>query len=84
MPHFEHVIVLAFAAVTAGVLTDAVIGACTTSSRSGNGQRVTDDMHTSDDIDPDEPVNVPLLFAVERSQAVPQSWRLNDTAFQNM
>ena len=40
--HFGHVILLAIIEVTVGVLTDViVIGVCTTSSRSGNGRRVT-------------------------------------------
>ena len=96
VPHFGHVIVLAFAAVMVGVLTDAVIGVCTTSSRSGNGRRVMcwrvagvvagveTDVHTVTGIDPDEPINIPILLAFECTQAAPQSLRLNDAAFQNM
>ena len=41
VPHFGQLIVLAIVEVTAGVLTDVVIGVCSISSRSGNGWRVT-------------------------------------------
>ena len=41
-------------------------------------------MHTDGDIDPDEPSNISFLLAFEWTQAVPQSFRLNDVACQNM
>ena len=42
------------------------------------------DVHTVDDIDPDECLNALILLAVERTHAGPQSSWLNDVASQNM
>ena len=41
-------------------------------------------VHTAIDIDPYEPSNIISLLAFEFTQAVPQSFRLNDIASQNM
>ncbi len=41
VPHFGHVIALAIVEMMAGVLTDAIIGVRTISSRSGIGRRDT-------------------------------------------
>ena len=80
------------AVVTAGV----VIGVCISSrprirsyhfnGRVVTGKRLRDtlDLHTVRDTDPDEPTNTSLLLAFERTQAAPQSLRLNDTASANM
>ena len=42
------------------------------------------DVHTVRDIDPDEPINVKVLGALEWTQAAPQSFRLNNIAPRNM
>ena len=69
VPHLEHVIVLAIIDVM------VVIGVRTMSSRSdGDGEHVIRDM------DPDDPGNMPFLFAFDLTQAVPQSFCLNDLA----
>ena len=41
-------------------------------------------VHTVLDIDPDEPANMSVDLAIEWTQAAPQSFRLNDSAPQNM
>ena len=42
------------------------------------------DVHSVRDIDPDEPTNISFLLALDRTQASPQSLRLNDDAFKNI
>ena len=88
MPHFGHVSVLAVSEAMDGVLTGVLIDVLAMSSRSvigrrdayTNGQRgqwcascVVVDVHTIGDIDPDEPLNMPFLLALDRAQAVAQS-----------
>ena len=41
-------------------------------------------VHTLFDIDPDEPENMSVLLAVDRTQASPQSVCSNDVAYENM
>ena len=36
------------------------------------------------DIDPDEPENMSILLAVDSTQAAPQSFCLNDVAYENI
>ena len=68
MPHFGHILLVIASVV---LLTGVAIGARTIfSSRSVNEGRVTSlcvvvDVHTSRDIDPNEPVNMSFLLAVE-------------------
>ena len=40
--------------------------------------------HTVGDIDPDDPVNMPVLVAFESTHAAPQRFRLNDNAPENI
>ena len=76
----------------AGVLTDAVLGVLPMSSRSVIGRRdmywrvlcVVADAHTVRDIDPKDPKNMFALLALDRTQAAPQSFCLNDDANENM
>ena len=88
--HFEHIFLLEGALASALVLTGVEIGARTSfSSRSLDGRRVTywrtiPEVHTFRDIDPRDAVNMAFLLAVERTQASPQSFCLNDIASQNM
>ena len=64
--------------VMADVLTDVAIGVLAIRSRSVIGRRDTRFLRlvaggpTIPGIDPDEPVNMPLLLAFESSQAAPQ------------
>ena len=68
--------------------TEKVTAVRAMSSRSGIGRRDTGElvvcMHTVLDIDPDEPENIAVLFALEYTQAAPQSWCLNNIAWLNM
>ena len=92
VPHFEHVNVLAVAEVIGGVLTDVLIGVRAMSSRSVIGRRdtycrvlcVVANVHTVRDIDPDEPLNMSFLLALDWTQAAPQSSCLNDVASPNI
>ena len=72
MPHLGQVIVLAIVEVM------IVTGVRTSRSRSGNGQRVpiagVGDSHVVVDIDPDDPVNMLPLLAIECTQAGSQSF----------
>lgn len=71
MPHFGHAIILAILGMMASVPTGVVITVRTISSRSGIGERA----HLRVcGIDADEPSNVKVLLAVERTQAAPQSF----------
>ena len=73
MPHFGHLIVLAAVEAMDGVLTDMLVGVLAMRSRSGIGRRdtywcvscVVADVHTVRDIDPNEPINMSLLIAVD-------------------
>ena len=92
VPHFGHVIVLAVTEVTGGVLSDVLIGVLTMSSRSGIGRRdtywrvpcVVAVVHSVRDMDPDEPVNMSTLVALDRTHAAPHSFCLNDRACSNI
>ena len=87
--HFGHVIVVE---VTDAALSDVLIDVRTMSSRSGIGRldtysrmvclvvSVAADPHTTREIDPDEPANMPFLLAFELTQAAPQRFCLNDFA----
>ena len=75
------------------VLNDMLAGVeidlLATRSRSGIGRRVMyrcDEtvVHTVDDIDPDEPLNMSVLLALDLTHVAPQSFRLNDAASKNM
>ena len=46
--------------------------------------RVGAGVHTVSDIEPDDPSNISCFLALERTQAAPQSCRVNDCAFMNM
>ena len=75
MAHFGQVVVLRVSIEVE--TTDMVIGARTMSSRSCNGRRVIccraisvangveADLHTAEDIDPDDPTNIKLFAAFE-------------------
>ena len=88
VPHLGHVIVRSVVDVTDGVL----IGFLTMSSRSVIGERDTcccvvgADLHAVRDIDPDGPANINMSFllAFELTQAIPQSFCLNEAASKNM
>ena len=96
MPHFGHVIVLAVVDGMNNVLAEMVTDFLAMSSRSGIGRRdtywrvdclvagVATEVHTVPDIDPDDPMNISLWLAFDRTQAAPQSFWLNDTASENM
>ena len=70
----------------AGVLADTSIVVLAIRSRSGNGRRDTSwrgvgaDVQTVRDIEPDAPVNASFFFALELSQASPQSTCVKDFA----
>ena len=69
-----------------GVLTDDMIDVLAIKALlvTGIGRRVGAGMQTSADIDPDDPLNIKSLSALEWTQACPQSARLKDSAFKNM
>ena len=69
------------------MLSDVLTEFLAMSSRSGIGRRDTYCrvlgmlvVRTVRDIDPNEPVNMSLLLALEWTQAAPQSLRVNNTA----
>ena len=58
-----------------------LIGVLAMRSRSG----ITGaDVHAVRDIDPDEASNMSVLLAVDRTQLAPQSFCLNDAAWENI
>ena len=69
------------------VLASVVSGTPSISFRSGIRRRdtcwrVVVKVHTRDDIDPNEPVNMAFLLAFERTQAAPHNLCLNDAVCQ--
>ena len=89
MPHFGHVTPLLEMMAGVLVLAGVVIGARAISSRSGIGRRdtywpVVVEVHTCDDIDPEERANISILLALDFNQGDRQSCCLNDVACQNM
>ena len=65
----------------ARVVVDVVYTACITLFTSLMGVVL---IHTVRDIDPGEPSNISFFRAVERTQKIPQSLRLKDSAPQNI
>ena len=100
MPHFGHVSVLAVSEAMDGELTDVLIDVLAMSSRSVIGRRdasrnaqrrqrcapcvVVVDLRNVGDIDPDEPLNMLFLLALDRIQVSPQSFWLKFSASQNI
>ena len=80
VPHFEHAMILRIPEAMTGVLAEMDTGNLATSSRSGNGRRVTCWLvttmigtQTDRDIDPGDPRNMKSLLASELSQVAPHS-----------
>ena len=93
VPHFGHVLVFVIVGMTDGVLIVVLV----MSSRSGFGRRDTygrvpcvlviacfAEVHTICDNDPDEPSNMSVLLALDRTQAAPQSACLKAAAKRNI
>ena len=68
----------------AGLMVDVVYSACITLCTSAMVVDDTKSVHSVRDIDPYEPTNMLFFRAVEWTQAIPQSFRSNDFAPQNM
>ena len=73
VPHFGHAEVIAIVFLSAG------IGELTTLTSSRSSR-----LQTMRDIEPDEPANMRIFLAFERTQATPQSFCRNDVASINM
>ena len=68
----------------ARVVVDVVDETCIALLTSTMGLRDIVSVHTVRDIDPGEPSNISFFCAVERTQKIPQSLRLKDSAPQNI